>query len=302
MAATDIPISDPIILPQDFDITKLSVAADPKPMGASKARQAAVNYNGRRLVIQTPPMRCPFGMNRWAEEDKNEKFSVDLSFGASAGETKFREITEAMDQLLVHKAMEYNHNWLRSPKNNEDAVGAMYTPMLKLSKKDPSAYPPNFKVKIPYKDGSFRCSVFNSKQERMSLDDVDIRGATVAVIMQCVGVWIVAGKFGCTWNVLQMRVKLPTVQRGFAFNTKALEDEEEEEEEDVVAPTTAESVANNGDVDEEMEEGADAGDGGEGGGEEEGKVKKPAEATTGRRTAAAANKKKPDLFDSDEDN
>jgi hypothetical protein len=61
---------------------------------------------------------------------------------------------------------------------------------------------------------------------------VDIRGAQVAVIMQCVGVWIVAGKFGCSWNVLQMRVKLPTVQRGFAFNTKALEDEEEDEDED----------------------------------------------------------------------
>jgi len=299
MAATDIPISDPIILPQDFDITKLSVAADPKPMGASKARQAAVNYNGRRLVVQTPPMRCPFGMNRWAEEDKNEKFSVDLSFGASAGEAKFREMTETMDQLLVHKAMEYNQNWLRSPKNNEDAVGAMYTPMVKLSKKDPSAYPPNFKVKVPYKDGNFRCGVFNSKQERLNLNDVDIRGATVAVIMQCVGVWIVAGKFGCTWNVLQMRVKLPTVQRGFAFNTKALEDEEEEEEEDVPAKAEDEGAVNQ----QEQQQDADEDAGAAAAAEETENKKTSSRGGTKRGTSSAANndKKKPDLFDSDDE-
>lgn len=261
----NIPISDPIVLPQDFDINKVTIAAEPNQMGQSKARQAYLNYNGRRLYIQTPLMHCPFGINRWESEDKKaedkEKFSVDLSFRGKDDNPMmsafYHNVCEQLDQFLIHKAMEYNGTWLRSSKNNEDAIGAMYSPMIKMSKKDPNAYPPNFKVKMPYAKGEYLCNVYDNKQNVIDLNEMDIRGGKIAVIMQCVGVWLVAGKFGCSWKAVQMHVKMPNVQRGFAFDKKALMDEEDVEEdvEESSAPPPPSTIEEKKEEDGESDDG-----------------------------------------------
>ncbi len=67
-------------------------------------------------------------------------------------------------------------------------------------------YKPRFKVTVPYRDNAFTCDVFDSSKELIDLDKVDAKGAKVAAIIQCTGVWFAGGKFGVSWKVVQMKV------------------------------------------------------------------------------------------------
>ena len=51
------------------------------------------------------------------------------------------------------------------------------------------------------------------------------RGTKVKVLLRCKGIWITAGKFGCSWSAEQIRIKTPSGIDDYAF----LDDTDEEE-------------------------------------------------------------------------
>ena len=53
----------------------------------------------------------------------------------------------------------------------------------------------------------------------------------MSVLLKCNGIWIINGKFGCTWKAEQIKVKVPEKAiSGYAFR-----DDDEDDDMDVVA-------------------------------------------------------------------
>jgi hypothetical protein len=67
----------------------------------------------------------------------------------------------------------------------------------------------------------FKCDVYDGERNVIDLNTVETKGAKITAIIQCLGVWVAAGKFGCTWKVIQMKVVPPASIRGYAFKEVA---------------------------------------------------------------------------------
>jgi hypothetical protein len=69
--------------------------------------------------------------------------------------------------------------------------------------------------------------VYDTKRQPIDIKELidtnAFKGAKVTAIIQCLGIWVAGGKFGCSWKVLQMRVSPPQTIKGYAF--KELEDD-----------------------------------------------------------------------------
>ena len=100
-------------------------------------------------------------------------------------------------------------------------------------------------------NNKFTCNVFDSSKNQLNVDDTEsedfvdlknvlVKGATVNLILKCVSVWLINGKFGVTWQAEQIMVtQKPSVSlTGCAF---LKDDDDEVSSNDVAA---AEQVVN----------------------------------------------------------
>jgi len=225
----------------------------------SGAKYVYVGYNNKNLVVQTPEMDIPFGLNVY---DKGEypKYSVDLSFKGMEGNKSmktFYKNMEDMDSRLISEGMKQSMSWFKKPKNkaSRDVIESMMTPTIKIPKdKDgnPTPYPHRLKLKIPYKDGNC-LTQFYDKEGTQLTDDVSkilVRGTKAKVIMQCVGLWISSGSYMCQWKAVRMEVEVPEG----GDDTTFLPDTDDEDEESEEAPSSTKSSKKTQKVEESDEE------------------------------------------------
>jgi hypothetical protein len=74
------------------------------------------------------------------------------------------------------------------------------------------------------KDGEYKVEVYDANRKQIDLDTVNLKGSSVVAIIQCNGIWVAGGKFGCKFRVLQVQVKASSASskiNGYSF----LEDE-----------------------------------------------------------------------------
>jgi hypothetical protein len=190
-----------------------------------------MSFNKSPIVLQTPEMVAPYGVSNW----NDNKHTLDLSFkGKETRENlnTFFEKMVALDKKLVQDGLQNSMTWLKKTYKTVDAVEALYTPMVKYAKDKNTGevtdkYPPTFKLKIPFSNNAFQCQVYDTKRQAIDIkqliDTGAFKGAKVTAIIQCLGIWVAGGKFGCSWKVLQMRVSPPQTIKGYAF--KELEDD-----------------------------------------------------------------------------
>lgn len=232
-----------IILPANLDVSNVTFSA-PRTLD-NGGRAIYMSLNRSPIVLQTPEMVAPYGVSNWNDDGKApDKYSLDLSFkGKEAREslaTFFDKMSE-LDKKLVSDGMENSMTWLKKKYTSTDVVEALYTPMVKYAKDKTTGeitdkFPPTFKLKIPYTNGAFQCEVYDTKRNSVDLkqliDSGSMKGAKVTAIIQCLGLWVAGGKFGCTWKVLQMRVSQPQTIKGYAFKDVEEEIAEESDIED----------------------------------------------------------------------
>lgn len=227
-----------IILPTDLDVSSVSFSA-PRTLD-NGGRAIYMSLNRSPIVLQTPEMIAPYGVSNWNDDGKGpDKYSLDLSFKGKDDRDNLRTFFDKMSELdkkLVRDGMENSMTWLKKKYNSTDVVEALYTPMIKYAKDKATGettdkYPPTFKLKIPFVNGQFQCEVYDNKRNSIDIkqliDNGSMKGAKVTAIIQCLGLWVAGGKFGCTWKVLQMRVAPPQTIKGYAF--KDVEDDNAEE-------------------------------------------------------------------------
>jgi hypothetical protein len=195
-----------------------------------------MNLNRSPIVLQTPEMVVPYNVSNWNDDGKGpDKYTLDLSFKGKEGRENLNTFFEkivALDKKLVQDGVDNSMTWLKKKYNSVDVVEALYSPLVKYAKDKTTGeitdkYPPTFKLKIPSSNGSFQCEAYDNKRKPVNLkeliDSGAFKGAKVTAIIQCQGIWVAGGKYGCSWKVLQMRVSPPQTIKGYAF--KELEDD-----------------------------------------------------------------------------
>jgi hypothetical protein len=223
---------DQIVLAKDFDISNITYNA-PRVLETG-GKSIWISYKKAPLYVQTPEMTAPFGLNKWpGEKSGTDKYSIDLSFKnreTNQAIQSFFDVVEALDAKLVQDALENSMSWFKKKYTSPDVVEALYTPMLKYAKDKATGertdkFPPTFKFSVPFRDGRFGCEVYDRNRQQVSLLAIEeqVRGSAITAIIQCTGIWIAGGKFGCSWKAVQIRVRPPATIRGFAF--KGLDDE-----------------------------------------------------------------------------
>lgn len=215
-----------IVTPQMVDLAHVSFGT-PKKLD-NGGRLVPVYYQGSPFVLQTPPMRTPYGLNAWTQERSNgeefTKYSLNLSIDTKNDTSKMYELLMGLDARILQDACQNSTTWLNKNTLSAEVAKALYTPMVKVAKdkttgEGTDAYPPTFKVALPYADGKFTCEFYDAQRNAIVLDTIPKR-STVTAICQCTGIWVAGGKFGCNWKVLQLRYTPPAdngVPKGYAF-------------------------------------------------------------------------------------
>ena len=197
--------------------SELVTVSDKPTTMDSGAKYVYVGYNNKNLVVQTPEMDIPFGLNVY---DKGEypKYSVDLSFkGVENNKSMkaFYDNINKMDEKLINEGVKQSLKWFKKKSMKRDVVETLYNRTIKIpvdkNTGEPTNYPHRMKLKIPYKDN--RCqTVFYNKDGDELKEDVSkilVRGAKAKVVMQCVGIWLSPSSYMCQWKAVRMEVQVP---------------------------------------------------------------------------------------------
>jgi hypothetical protein len=258
---------DSIILPTNLEVSNVTYSA-PRTLD-NGGRAIYMSLNRSPIVLQTPEMVAPYGVSNWNDDGKGpDKYSLDLSFKGKEGRENlatFFDKMAALDKKLVQDGVDNSMTWLKKKYNSADVVEALYTPMVKHAKDKTTGeitdkYPPTFKLKLPFINGNFQCEVYDTKRNTVNLkeliDSGSLKGAKVTAIIQCLGIWVAGGKYGCSWKVLQMRVSPPQTIKGYAF--KELEDDKADEsdieDDDETASAKAADEIENLDINNDSED------------------------------------------------
>ena len=204
----------------------------------SGAKQAYLNYNGEKLLMQTAmAMSLPFGLNM-SEFGSTPEYSIGMSFRGvdqNPEMKEFMDVITQLDELLLQEGVKHSKLWFKAPLS-KDVVQAFYTPTLKFSKDKEGnvlSYPPTIKLKLRKINNEFDTKMYDIKGNpytNMPMADLLVKGIQVTAIMECGGVWFAGSKFGLTWRAKQIAIhKLPEKIGNFAFKGLSIAQEDEKE-------------------------------------------------------------------------
>ena len=215
-------MQQPPILSKDLDISKITYKAPRDLTNGGRViymNLARGNSDGP-IILQTGNMFCPFGLKDW---EGNQNYTLDLSFKGSEDDPKIKNFLDKMadlDEKLLTDCVTNGVTWLKKPITSKEVASIVYTKMVKYARDKNGTvndrYPPTFKLKVPFKDGKFVPDVYDNDQKLIDLSTIETKGSKIVAIIQCLGLWVAGGKYGCSWKILQMRV-VPPVGKVFGF-------------------------------------------------------------------------------------
>lgn len=223
------------ILPNDFDVSKVNFSTMRTLDNGGKV--VYLSYLNGPLIFQTSEMITPFGISKWDNDKGGNKYTLDLSFkGMDTRDVlkRFYNNLESVDTCVLQGAKTNSKTWFKK-EQSETVLRELMTKVIREAK-DPK-YPPTFKVTLPKKDGVFDFEVYNQDKQTVSLDSLELKGARVTALIQCLGIWIAGAKFGVSWKVVQMKVIPVKKLQGYSIRDvedKVADDDVEEDEDDSV--------------------------------------------------------------------
>jgi hypothetical protein len=227
-------MSSPIVQPSAFSVSKVSITAPKVLQGGTGAKMSYLNYaDSRALVMQTPSLPSPFGMNVF-DKSGPPKYSIDLAMRGYQDQPKvkaFYEALTALDDYMIDQGVKNSKLWFKSDMKR-DVVTAFYSPIVKFGRdKDgnQTPYPPNLKVQLRKARDSteFECQFYDEKSRSdphaqplrgVPVEEMLVKKVEITALIQCTGVWFAGGKFGLSWKAVQMRLdKVPEGIHGYGF-------------------------------------------------------------------------------------
>jgi hypothetical protein len=218
-------MSSDIVFASNFRTDRLTISAV-KTMD-SGAKQAYVNYDGKKFLMQTPiKVSVPYGLNVYEKPGSDPEHSISISFrgydAPGSDIQKFHAALSAFDEFMIEEAYKNRKTWFKGVDSKE-VIRAFYTPTIKIAldkQGNPTPYPPTMKAKIRKLNGQPETKFYNEKGVPYSIPMEELlqKGTDVTAILQCAGLWFAGGKFGVTWRAIQVIVhKIAEKLPDFAF-------------------------------------------------------------------------------------
>lgn len=181
----------------EIDLNKLQLA--------KSGRLVKLMYNKEPLQLVTGKLYSPFGVkvnpNNYSAFN-NCHLDCSLNQNNSEVSVAYRNSLEKLDEKITELISNNTH--LFNATNGFDT--SMYSPVLRENK----SYPKLMKISLPRDSkGNFTGVVFNEKKEKVQLNDNNIsdtlpKGLVFKSILECGKVWYYNGRFGTTWNLVQL--------------------------------------------------------------------------------------------------
>jgi hypothetical protein len=228
-----------IIKAINLDLNKVSFS-DVKTDNHGR-KMVYVNYNGGKIMVQTPKMYVPNGIKRWRKKDatdnKDDSFEMELSFGGEDKEDKnsveireFHKKLEEFDTLVKNNIMSRSKEWLGKPKVSMETIeDAYYSPSVKIpTDKDGNIleYPSRVRAKLDRERDSdsdgftgrflsnkrFKTPVlmFDDSKNQLDLNEQNFesvvpKGSQVVCVLELVYLSITT-KVSAKWKLVQAKV------------------------------------------------------------------------------------------------
>ena len=224
-------MSNIIQVSQQFDPSSVVFTKMKKNKNGGKTVYINAQDGKRKLYLQLPFMRSPFGMSAFTDEATNKtSYSLDLSFDRDNEEgLVLAEKLKALDEIIIKTVADNSKEWLGKVYDINVIREALYKPLVRQAKDD---YPDTIKLKIMTKQtGEFLAEAYDSSRKMISVDQIE-KGQRCACIVDVNQIWFIDNKFGVSVRLSQVlceqSVKLPS----FAFqglDGHIAEDDEEVE-------------------------------------------------------------------------
>jgi len=258
----------------DFDANSDLTFTKAKINANGRKQVGILNSKNMKSVYLSTPLMLTWGVNEYLD-DKTEAKSYDMALQFPNDEynnpesVAFLKNMQQLEKRIKSDAITNCKDWLNKTKTSPDAVDALWTPMLRYPKdKDTGDFDysraPTLKVKLNYWDGEYKnTEIYDDSQMQLFPNDngtlpVELitKGAHVATILSCGGIWVANGKFGIIWRLFQAVVKPRATLAGKCHINLSSKDKEtliasatkqDEEDEDVVVEQLESTVVEDSD-------------------------------------------------------
>lgn len=222
-----------------FDLSKVTFS-DVKVDNHGR-KMVYVNYNGGKLLVQTPKMYLPNGIKRWRKKDavdnKDDSFEMEMSFGGEDKTDKnsqeirnFHTKLQDFDTLVKENIMAKSKEWLGKSKISMDSIEeAFYSPTVRVpTDKDGNElnYPSRVRVKLDRErnaddtfSGRFLSNkrfktpvlLFDESKNQIDLNETNFesvcpKGSQVVAVLELVYLSI-STKVSAKWKLVQAKVQ-----------------------------------------------------------------------------------------------
>lgn len=160
-------------------------------------------------IVQTPPMRAPFGISTFTDDSGTEKHSIALSFEGSLDRVHdFFELCEFLDCKIIDHCHTYAWDvWPQAKAARKsisrESIKDRYYSLIKPP--TDHSYPATTRVKIQERYGSLP-SFWSVKRERCNMEDVP-RGSTVQCLLELAPVFVNQQMISACWRLVQLLIK-----------------------------------------------------------------------------------------------
>jgi len=187
--------------------------------------------NKKKLYLQLPFMRSPFGISTYTDEATNKtSYSLDLSFDADNEDAmQLSSKLLELDDIILKTVTENSKEWLGKSYDINVIREALYKPLVRQAKE---GYANTLRLKVQTnQSGDFVPEAYNLNQEPIQIDEIE-RGQKCMCIVEINQIWFIDNKFGVSVRLSQVLCGESTKLPSFAF--QGLNNEQDQLIEDIM--------------------------------------------------------------------
>jgi hypothetical protein len=221
-------MADTIIDGTQFNVNNIMYSSLKANDKGGKSLNLLNKYTKTGLRLSTPLM-LTWGAGEYIDEKGigNGKYEMSLQFPQDEYSNEdcnlFLENMKLLEEKIKADALLHSKEWFGKVHKSIDIIEELFTPMLKYSKIKGTSEPdytkkPVLRLKLPQYEGVWKSEIYDEdgnplfpNKENSTVSPLDYlkKGATLAAIIQCGGIWFTNGKFTVTWKLLQAVVQKP---------------------------------------------------------------------------------------------
>jgi hypothetical protein len=155
-----------------------------KPINNDKLSYININHNNSQVVITTPEMVCPFGVNQ-----QGSSFILNLQFTNYKENKEVHQIYDFINQL-ENKQIEH----IGLDESNID----LYLSQIKRDKN--KKYDPNLVIKIPFRYNKMDINCYNKEGDNINILNLS-KFSKVKCDIYIDKIWLFNEKYICKWKL-----------------------------------------------------------------------------------------------------